>query len=237
MLALVNARSEAQVLTSNGGPSRWQTSVNTRALASTAAGRLCGLSTITAVGYMRETPLAGASCSRPGVLGVFAAPAGSWRLLEAPPPSSLEHDRIEVLGLEPYGNGISALLGSSKGTAIRLVAAWYHDGRWSASQPLRVYASERVSSFGPTGADGIFVLLTSSSGRARLAVASSAAAGWRQLPTPPEDTATVAFGPAASVDALAVKDTMLNVWTLASHFSDWVHAQSIRVPIEFGSSE
>ena len=47
----------------------------------------------------------------------------------------------------------------------------------------------------------------------------------------------MAFGPAASVDALVVKDTMLNVWTLASHFSDWVHAQSIRVPIEFGSSE
>ena len=47
----------------------------------------------------------------------------------------------------------------------------------------------------------------------------------------------MAFGPAASVDALAVKNTVLSVWTLPSHFRDWVHAQSIKVPIEFGSSE
>ena len=87
MLALVNARAEAQVLASTGGPSRWRTSVTTRTLASTAAGRLCGLSRITAVGYMTETPLAGASCSRPGVLGIFAIPVGTWHLLEAPPPN------------------------------------------------------------------------------------------------------------------------------------------------------
>ncbi len=237
MLALVNARAEAQVLTSSGGPSRWRTSVTTRSLASTAAGRLCGLSTITAVGYMTETPLAGASCSRPGVLGIFAVPAGAWHLLEAPPPSSLAHQRIEVLGLESYGNGVSALLGSSEGSAINLAAAWYRDRHWSASQPLRVNASERVSSFGPTGANGVFVLLTSSSGRTRLAVASNAAAGWRQLPPPPAGTATAAFGPAASVDALVVKETLLSVWMLAAHSSGWVHAQSVKVPIEFGSSE
>ncbi len=235
-LALVNAHAETQVLTSTGGPSRWRTSVTTRALASTAGGLSCGLSTITAVGYMTETPLAGASCSRPGVLGIFAVRAGAWRLLEAPPPSSLARDRIDVLALQSYGNGLSALLGSSEGSAISLVAAWYRDRHWSASQPLRVNASERVSSFGPTSASGVFVLLTSSSGPARLAVASSAGAGWRQLPPPPADTATVAFGPAASVDALAVKDTVLSVWTLAVHSSAWVHAQSIEVPIEFGSS-
>lgn len=237
MLAVVNAHAEAQVLTSAGDPSRWQTAVTTRALASTVAGRSCGLFTITAAGYMTETPLAGGSCSRPGVLGIFAISGGASRLLEAPPPSSLARDRIDVLALHSYGTGLSALLGTSEGNAISLVAAWYRDRHWSASQPLRVNASERVSSFGPTSANGIFVLLTSSSGPARLAVARSAEAGWRQLPSPPADTATVAVGPTASVDALAVKDTTLSVWTLGAHSSDWVHAQSIKVPIEFGSSE
>ena len=56
MLALVNARAETQVLSSTGGPSRWQTSVTTRALASTVAGRSCGLSTMTAVGLHDGNP-------------------------------------------------------------------------------------------------------------------------------------------------------------------------------------
>ena len=102
MLALVNAHAETQVLSSTGGPSRWQTSVTTRALASTVAGRSCGLSTMTAVAFMTETPLAGASCSRPGVLGIFAVRAGAWRLLQAPPPSSLARDRLDVLALQPH---------------------------------------------------------------------------------------------------------------------------------------
>lgn len=236
MLALVNTHAEAQVLASTVGASKWRTSVTTRVLASTAAGRSCGLSAITAVAHLTETPLAGASCSRPGVLGIFAIRGGASRLLEAPPPTSLARDRIDVLALQSDGNGLSALLGTSEGSAISLVAAWYRGRHWSASQPLHVDASERVSSFGPTSANGIFVLLASSSGPARLAVASNTGAGWRQLPPPPADTATVAFGPAASVDALAVEDTVLKVWTLAAHSRGWVHAQSIKVPIEFGSS-
>ena len=83
----------------------------------------------------------------------------------------------------------------------------------------------------------MFVLLTPSSGPARAAVANSVGAGWRTLPPPPSGTATLASGPAASIDALAVKETVLNVWTLAPRSNDWVHAQTMNVPIEFGSSE
>ena len=58
------------------------------------------------------------------------------------------------------GSGVSALLGSSEGSAISLVAAWYDDGRWSSSEPLHVSPSERLSSFGGAGdSDGIFALL------------------------------------------------------------------------------
>jgi len=237
MLALVNARAEAEVLESTGGPSRWRTLVGARALASTVAGRSCGLTTITAVGYMGETPLAAGSCSRPDVLGVFAVRAGSWQLLEGRTPSSLARDHSEVLALESSDGSIDALLGSSEGGAVSLFAAWYRDRHWNASQPLRVNASEQISSFGAMGGRGIFVLLTPSSGRARVAIANNPGASWRQLPPPPSGTATVAPGPGASIDALVVRETVLSVWTLAARSNDWVHAQTMNVPIEFGSSE
>ncbi len=237
LLALASARAGPQVLTSNSGLSGWRPSITTSALASTVSGRSCGLASINAVAFMEGTALAGGSCSRPGVLGIFSERAGGWRLLEAAPPSSLEGDRVEVLALQADGDGVGALLGISAGSAISLVAAWYSDGRWSSSPPLRVSASEEVSSFGPTSGNGIFVLLAASSGAAQLAVANGPGAGWQQLAPPPAGTATVAFGPASSVEALAVQDTVLSVWALTAHPSKWVHRQTIKVPIEFGSSE
>lgn len=237
LLALVSARAGTQVLSSNSGLSWWRTSITTSALAATVSGRSCGLASITAVAYINGTALAGGSCSRPGVLGIFSERAGSWRLLEAAPPSSLEGDRIEVLALQAGGDGVGALLGISDGSAISLVAAWYVDGRWSSSRALPLSASDEVSSFGPTRGNGIFVLLRASSGPAQLAVASGPGAGWQQLAPPPAGTATVAFGPASSVEALAVQDTVLSVWTLTAHSREWVHGQTIKVPIEFGSSE
>lgn len=237
MLALVNARAGEQLLSSAGGLSGWRTSITTRALAATAPGRSCGLASLTAVAYREGAALAGGSCSRPGVVGVFVERAGSWRLLAAAAPGQLERDRIEVLGLQSHGDATGALLGVSDGSTRSLVAAWYGNGHWTASQPLRVSAYQHVSSFGPASGNGIFALLASPPGPSQLAVASSPGGGWRELAPPPAGTATVAFGPASSVDALAVEDTVLSVWALAAHSSDWVHRQTLKVPIEFGSSE
>ena len=62
-------------------------------------------------------------------------------------------------------------------------------------------------------------------------------AGWQQLPTPPSDTATVAFDPASSPEALAVEGTILQVWSLASRAHVWAHRQTLNVPHRVGSSE
>lgn len=239
VLALVDGGARSRVLASANGLSRWRTTITTRALAATTSGSSCRLAAITAVAYATGTALAGGSCSRPGVVGIFTERTGGWRLLEAVPPSSLARARIEVLALQAdgAGDGVGALLGTSDGSETSLVAAWYGNGHWTASQPLRVSASEHVSSFGRASGNGIFALLASVSGPARLAVAGSPGAGWRELATPPAGTATVAFGPGSSIDALAVDDTVLSIWTLPAHASDWVHRQTIRVPIELGSSE
>jgi hypothetical protein len=234
-LALVNGGSGPQVLASSDGLSTWRASITARALASTAPGRACGLGSITAVALLAGRALVGGSCSRPGVVGIFLERAASWHLVEGVLPGSLDNARVEVLALQARGNGVCALLGVSGPSGIELLVAWL-DARWSSSQPLRVSASERVSSFGPAAGDGMFVLLTASSGAQRLAIASGPSAGWRALPPPPAGTATVVFGP-ASVDALAVNDTVLTVWALPARVRAWVRRQVIEVPIEFGSSE
>jgi hypothetical protein len=236
-LALANGRGGAEVLASADGLSGWRTASTARALAATAAGRTCALAAITAVAYLAADPLVGASCARPGMIGVFVEHAGSWQLLAATAPSSLARARVEVLALQSADGGAQALLGVSAGGASDLVAAWYEHGQWLSSRPLAVGASERVSSYGPATGSGIFALLTGASGAKRLAVASAPGAAWQQLTPPPAGTATIAFAGGSSVDALAVHDTVLTVWGLAPSAHTWTRRQTIDVPIEFGSSE
>ena len=61
-------------------------------------------------------------------------------------------------------------------------------------------------------------------------------AGWRALPALPPGTATLAPGPAGGFDALAAGRTTMTVWQLAPRSPAWAKAQSISVPIQFGSS-
>ena len=163
-------------------------------------------------------------------------------------PGSLDRDRVEVLALRPTTTA-SALCSASRASRgnqwggadpqagqTSLIAAWYAAGHWSSPAALPLRRFEQLASFGPTSSNGIFALLTASARPARLAVANSAGAGWQQLPAPPAETATVAFGAAARVDALAVQDTVLSVWTLAVALARLGAPQSIQVPIEFGSS-
>jgi hypothetical protein len=61
-------------------------------------------------------------------------------------------------------------------------------------------------------------------------------ASWQRLPTLPQGTSTLAIGPANTIDALAVSDTVFADWLLSPGSSNWVKGQSANVPIEFGSS-
>jgi hypothetical protein len=236
LLALASARGQEVVLRSATGLSGWRTSTSTAALRATMPGRTCGLTTLTAVAYAAGTALAGAGCSRPGVIGVFAERNGAWSMLGAGAPGALAHERIEVLALHGAGAGAAALLAVSDAGSSSLAVVSYAGGRWRASQPLALSGSEHLSSIAASGDGGFFALLSRrSSGQPQLYLASTA--GWRRLPPPPAGTATVALGPAASVEALAVKESVLSVWTLAARGRRWVHRQTMRVPIEYGSSE
>jgi hypothetical protein len=119
------------------------------------------------------------------------------------------------------------------GSAARLLAAWSADGgaRWTLSQPLSLHGTALTSvSPGPGGS--VAVVLTGNHAE----TITAAAGPWRQLPALPPDTATLAPGPGAGWDALAVHRTQLAVWRLAPGGGAWAATQNINVPIEFGSS-
>ncbi|HTT90528.1 MAG TPA: hypothetical protein VMF65_13335 [Acidimicrobiales bacterium] len=235
VLAVVDAAGGGQVLTADGGLSTWRRLATQRWL-STGVGRECGVNLITAVGFRAGQPLIGATCSRPGVVGLFSYRSGAWRLAGPALPSSLDLGSVEVLALEPGGARPSALLAVGQGHRARLVAAWSAaGGHWSTSPPLTLGPDEHLVSLGPAPGAGIFVLLSSASGRESLAVSRPSGA-WQQLPSPPGGTETVAFGTGQPVTALAASATVLTVWSLRSSSGLWVKTQVTSVPIQYGSS-
>ncbi len=245
LLALVGRRTSTRVLMSGGGLSTWKTLASMRALARSSAGRACGVGALTSVTYLGASALVGASCARPGVVGVLARVRGAWRLAG---PALETSGRVEVLSmLSTAGAGAGApttalLLAVSRGPSTELIAASRTaSGAWSTTAGFVVPAGDTIASSGPAGTGGLFVLLQSPALRDVLAVARPGAASWRELPSPPEGTSTVAFTSAASVQSLVGAGERLGVWTLddgagSPGSAHWVRGQILHVTIEYGSS-
>lgn len=241
-LALVASR----VLSSAGGLSTWTTLTSEKALAASPAGRACDVTALTAVGYLGSEPLVGASCARPGAVGLLAHDGRGWKTAGIVLPGALARSRVEVLALYDTSHRTAVLLAASGSDGTSLVAAWSGDGdRWTLSAPLRIGAGETVASIGPAPSGGLFALLGSASRTDVLAVARPSTKGrssgatasqWSELPAPPAGTATVAFGSSSAVDAFVASGTVLTVWKLASASGRWVAGQVVHVPIQYGSS-
>ena len=77
MLALLGDGTVEQGGTAGGS---WTRLAAPGAIASSAAGRQCHVTTLTAVAYAPSgTPLAAASCARPGITGIFARSGTAWQ--------------------------------------------------------------------------------------------------------------------------------------------------------------
>ena len=236
-LALVDRGTRAQVWAGTGSISRWRRLVTYLDLGDGKAGRSCGLGSLTSVGYLGAHALVGASCGRPGVVGLFARYNRRWRLVGPTLPPAFDDARAEVLGLGLSHNVTSVLVGVTRTGGTDLLAAWSGPGAtWSTSLPLPVPQNEQVASFGAGYGKTVFAVLQGPSGRERLAVAEAERPAWRALPSPPAGTQTVAFGPGASIDALVATGTRFSAWSLPAGSTTWAEDQVMNVPIQYGSS-
>ena len=178
-------------------------------------------------------PLAAATCTRPGVTGIFSYTAGSWQAAGPSLPAPLAGAATGVLRLTSTPAGNEALLVAGTGTAASLLAARTGDGgaHWAVSAPVRLGAAAvRSSGFGAGGAAWAVL----SDGRAE--TISGQATAWRALPAVPPGTAALGPGPGGGFDALAVSGSKLTVWRLYQGATAWTRTQVINVPIEYGSS-
>ena len=236
-LALVGTGHGEKVEASSTTLSSWRTLVSERTLASTSSGKTCGLTAMTAVGLLSGNTLVGGECSRPGVVPLFERRGAKWHLVRLGHLPSVDQSRFEVLGVQSTNSGVRSLLGILDGSRIRLVEVRSSaNGTWSVSEPLSVASGDHVRSYGPSGASGLFVLLSTTSGVERLETVGDPGLKWNTVLAPPNKTATIAVGPGTEIEALSVNDTVLTIWRLDPGAGRWVRAQVMNVPIVFGSA-
>ena len=179
MLALLGDGTVEQGGTAGGS---WTRLAAPGAIASSAAGRQCHVTSLTAVAYAPSgTPLAAASCARPGITGIFARSGTAWQAVGP----VLAARQVTVLRLTAIAAGDLALLQARAGSGATLLAAWTSDGtRWTVSAPLAV-GTGQVAASGTGSGGAAWVLLAD--GRAvrgfrpwqRLAAAAVATVGNR----------------------------------------------------------
>jgi hypothetical protein len=234
-LALAGPARDPKLLETDTGLDAWRVVSDQRHLASTAAGRTCGVSGLGAVAYFDSNPVVGAACDRPGVVGILADTTAGWQLRGPALPAPLAGGRAQVLGLWPGPDGMAALLGLTQAGTVELVAAFTTDEvHWVLSAPTALDKGWTLVSVGPADGSGLFVLSQGVSGRERLEMVSGPGASWSAMPSPPPGTSTVALEEPGAPQALAVSSTVLTVWGLGT--DGWSIVQHLSVPIQFGSS-
>ena len=101
---------------------QWTQLTTLKALAASAPGRSCGLTSVHAVSFgPGMSPMAAGSCERPGVAGVFTYASGRWRSAGLALPATFGGDQVQVLGLTADSGGDVALLLAGNS----LLAAWW----------------------------------------------------------------------------------------------------------------
>jgi len=226
---------------SSDGGAKWTRLSARSALSRSSADRACGLTAITAVALTAGgQPLVAGDCRQPGSVGIFVLREGTWHATGPALPATLAREPVSVIGLNATGPRITAVLAVGTGAGTGLIAAWSANGAstWTLSPKL----STGPASAGPPsvsfGSDGsASVALPASHAVSGGATIGWHTAAWQSLPTLPARTATLATAPGGQAEALAVNRGTLTVWELATPSAvRWTLAQTIHVPIPYGSS-
>lgn len=235
VLALVRT-ANGSLLRSKGSLSSWQTLARRSSLATTDAGRACGLVALRAVTVVAGAPELGAACTTPGVVGILTRDAGSWQLRGPRLPGAAGARTTSVLRLQGGPSGTAGLVEAGRGSAATLFAMWRASpsASWSLSPPLRLHGRLVATGFGPSG--GMVVVTGGAKGATRAESVTGPGTSWVALPAPPKGTAAVAAGPGGTVDALTVASRDFVDWRLDPSTDGWSRSQTLRVPIQYDSS-
>lgn len=234
VLALLADNSLRQ--STNGGRT-WTTIATEPALASTQAGRRCGLTRLTGTAFTPAgDPMLTGDCTSNGQPGIFTFTAGAWQRSGPDVPAG---QPVTAFWITSTAGVTRALLatragraGSKRAATTLTVASYTSDpARWSLSHQVTA-GSAKVLSVSAGGNGVIAVLLA---GRRGLLLAG-AAADWRRLPELPPATQALAPGPGRQLQALTATRTTVGIWALNGSGTDWTQVQHLSVPIQFGSS-
>ena len=217
------------------------TRLTTQSALSRGPGRPCQLTAVTAAAWTPDgQPLVAGDCRQPGTVGIFVLRAGTWHATGPALPATLAREPVSVIGLSATGARITAVLAAGTAARTGLIAAWSANGAntWTLSPKLSTgpaSAGPPSVSFGSDGSASVAL-------PARHAVTGGATIGWQgatwqSLPPLPARTATLATAPGGQPEALAVDRGTLTVWELATLSAvRWTLAQTVHVPIPYGSS-
>ena len=228
---------------SSDAGSTWRTLAKPGAIAASAAGKQCGTVGVTSVSFVPvpSEVLAAGRCGASGTTGFFAySPGDGWQRLSSPVSGQLVR----------LGEG-TALVRAKAGLTVLWTSSypigWYghpplptptaaSSAAWATSAPLPVTSSVITSGGLPgataTSPGGVWVLMPGG----QAATISGPKQQWLLLPPTPAHTSVLAAGPGNSIDALVVSGSRLTVWQLDRGATLWTKAQTMNVPIQYGSS-
>jgi hypothetical protein len=232
LLALAGA---GQVLQRASTGASWRPLASLHAIASTGAGRACGLTALTAVAYDPSgSPLAAGTCARAGQTGIFRLAQGGWQAAGPAATGAAPFDAgpVTVLGLSTIAGRTTAVLATGTGRSAEVAVGWSGaTGGWTVSAPVRTGGGQ-PRSLSIWAGGGAAIVLAGAHGDE----IAGPGARWRALPQLPARTATLALGPDGQLEALAAGATTLTVSQLTSAGTAWTQLQEVKVTIPYGSS-
>jgi hypothetical protein len=221
----------------------WHSAMTEGRLGRSTAGARCGVARLTATAVSPDgDPLVGVACRRPGEVGIFDVAGGQPRAVRFPNSAGLDRARVSVLRMVPTPMGTAVLLSADEPDGrTQLVAGWVSGSPVSTtvSAPFVLPAGDHIVATGTTPASGVFVLVGGAyGGGVRLAdilPSSEGHPGWNVLPDPPRGTLGAAFS-LGRIDVVTVHSSTLIDYALNESSAGWVRSQTLRVPIQYGSS-
>jgi hypothetical protein len=232
MLALTHT---GEVLLGSNGGASWARLATLRSVASTTAGRACGLTALTAVAFTPAgVPLLAGSCSKSAAVGIFAAENGA--IAPAPGPARPAGDSSQqstVLALTTQDGRTTAVVEVGSGRTASIFSSWQGSGSSDWADSAATSAGGGPPRSVAVWGDGGVAVITAGDKAQTIAAPGDR---WQLRPALPARTATLALGPDGQLEALSADNNTLTVWQLNPSGTGWSQQQVVTVTIPYGTS-